>query len=260
MDVWHADGITDTQPIVLNAGEGIAAVNRGSGVSISHHWMVVLKNPVSNKVYVYQCDAGSGIEGDVIWSFMNESASSNSIQVYIIRMPDFGESNMPRFRISRIAGIKDGTRITRTVATHDTATTVPEVSAIEGPFVAFLADGLDDNIQTYAGSPIPIASAQRVGTIRNFMLGHILTLTHSAQMHGGALGYAASEYEVWPGERRYGAQFNDDTIVLSPGQGLAVIGGGNGLIETSEQAYLTIEIVGYVDSKRSVRTTYALGA
>jgi hypothetical protein len=38
-------------------------------------------------------------------------------------------------------------------------------------------------------------------------------------------------------------------VILHPGEGVAVVGGGFGLVETSEQAYLDIEIVGYVESE-----------
>lgn len=44
----------------------------------------------------------------------------------------------------------------------------------------------------------------------------------------------------------------DFPIILRPGQGLAVIGGGNGLIETSELAYMDIEICGYVYTANAV--------
>jgi hypothetical protein len=59
-----------------------------------------------------------------------------------------------------------------------------------------------------------------------------------------------AEYEIWPGDRRGALNFTE--IVLQPNEGVAVVGGGVGLVETSEQAYLDVEIVGYVDSPDAV--------
>lgn len=258
-DVWHADGIASTEPIVLRPGEGLACIRRAYGVAVSLQWGLV----VIDASHTYTCvfEAAPKYPYGPAWSVYNEQGSGINIGVMVIRMPDFGESNMPRFRLARIESIiaKAFTPAEApTLAKHDTQSDLSSIALVGAPFRYTLAGGLDDSISNYSGSPVPIAAAQRVGTFRQFMVGHTTTETATPNMHGGALGYASSEHEVWPGERRF-TSWDGDEIVLRPGQSLALIGGGNGTVETSEAAHLDVEIVGYIETSPTRRATFALG-
>lgn len=249
-NVWRADGIAETETIVLRPGEGIAAIKRAYGVPQAHHWNIVVS--VSGKTYRYPVrDTGSpcGL-GDAIWSLMNDSGAA-VVSVMVVSMPDIGESNIPRYRLSRIGGYEQGGTVVSAVA-HDTQSDLSALKAVQGPFIASWGNGLTMNYLNYQGTPISIAEQQKMGTFRQWLgLVGFVTETGAGRFQAGALGRGPNEVEVWPGERRGAAltpEGFEDVIVLAPGEGLAVIGGGNGLIETSEAAFLDIEVVGYVET------------
>lgn len=254
-DIWHADGISATEPIVLREGEGIAAIKRAYGLPQAHHWSITIRVSGTGKSYKYTLrDTGSPYcLGDAIWSLFNESGSGVIIQVYIISMPDLGESNIPRYRLCRIAGITQG-GVAIQVAKHDTNDDIRYVSGYAGPFVADFADGgLAINYLNYQGSPVPIASQQQIGIIRHF-LGSNPTYTET----GAPQFRFYNETEIWPGERRQG-NLENDSLYLNPGEGLAIIAGGAGLIECSENAYINVEFRGYQVEGRVSQPSYHAG-
>lgn len=248
-NVWRADGISETETIKLNTGEGIAAIKRAYGVPQAHHWNIVVS--VGGKTFRYPVrDTGSpGGLGEPIWALMNDAAGV-TVSVMIISMPDLGESNIPRYRLSRIGGYEQGGDVVSAVA-HDTQSDLSALKAVAGPFVAQWGNGVTTNYLNYQGTPITIAEQQKMGTFRQWLgLVGLITETGAGRFQAGCLGRGPNEVEIWPGERR-GATLTgdfDDSIILSPGEGLAVIGGGNGLIETSEAAFLDIEVTGYVET------------
>jgi len=258
-DVWHADGVADTEPIVLNEGEGIAVVKRAFGTARTHHWAVVVKVASTGATYRYAViETGDPFcIGDASWSLMNGSGSGIVLHVYIVSTPDTGESNMPRYRLARIYGIAaGGTQVTPIV--HDTATSVPEIAAYKGEFrPALNAQGIAMNYHNYQGTPITIVEQQRVGLIRNFMVGNVWTETAPPNYR------CYMPDEIWPGERRTGqsSTLENDSLLLNPGEGLAVIGGIAGLIETSIGAYVNVEITGYVQTPQiqQPRARYVMG-
>lgn len=257
-DAWHADGVSDTEPLILNEGEGLAVIKRAYGVCQSHHWQVVVKVVSTTNVYRFPvADAGSPYcLGDAVWSLMNNTGSGVVLQVYIVSMPDLGESNIPRFRLCRIYGINEG-GVAVTPVAHDTANSITEISAYKGEFRAALdAYGITLNINNYSGVPVSIAEQQSIGILRRFMVGTIHTETAPPNYR------CYMQDEIWPGERRMasGGGLDNDQLWLNPGEGLAVIGGIQGLIETSEAAFLNIEVAGYIVTPDTGGTnTYSRG-
>jgi hypothetical protein len=254
-DVWHADGISDTEPIVLREGEGVAAIKRAYGLPQAHHWSITIRVSGTGKSYKYTLrDTGSPYcLGDAIWSLFNESGSGVVIQVYVISMPDLGESNIPRYRICRIAGIVEGGTAIQ-IAKHDTNDQIQYVSGFMGPFRADFADGgLVINYLNYQGSPVTIAQQQQIGIIR-----HLLHSNPIYTESGTPPFRFYNETEVWPGERRQGGLEND-ALYLNPGEGLAILGGGAGLIECSEGAYVNVEFRGYQFEGRLSQPSYHAG-
>jgi hypothetical protein len=243
-DVWHADGQGDTQPIVLREGEGIAVLKRAYGVCQAHHWQVVVKVVSTGNTYRFPVtDAGSPYcLDDPVWSLMNGTGSGIVLNVFIVSMPDLGESNIPRFRLCRISGINEsGTEIAPVA--HDTNNTLTEIKAYRGEFRAAPdVDGLTINYLNYQSTPVTIAEQQNIGTFRRFMVGTIHTVTAPPNYR------CFMQDEIWPGERRMGSAggLSLDAIWLDPGEGLAVMGGIQGTIETSEGAFINVEITGYI--------------
>lgn len=257
-DIWHADGVPETEPIVLNEGEGVATIKRAYGVPRAHTWTVTVRVSGTGASYRYIIhDCGDpGTIGDAYWSLMNGSGSGVVLQVYVVTMPDLGESNIPRFRLARVVGRSTDDGASVTPVAHDTSNALPELAAYKGDFrPALQAQGISTNYWNYQGTPVTIAEQQRIGLLRNFMIGKIVTETAPPNL----MMYGADE--IWPGDKRAQGTLVDDSLWLNPGEGLAVIAGGQGLIEASEGAYVNIEMTGYVEttSINQPRARYALG-
>jgi len=253
-DIWHADGAPATEPIVLRAGEGIALIKRAWGQPQGMHIRLVVRNTATGRVYTWDDSGLAGTPDELnkaIFSFMNESGSGLVLQVYVIMFPDLGEENQPRFRVVRCgAGFQDGfvgTSVTPSL--HDTAGSVTDLAAYAGPMKVFAYArkcGAQVNYYDYQILPVTTAEQQKVDTFRQWLHAGTYTMktTGSPVMLWDVLSRA--EPELWPGDRRGTGSGVDMPIFLWPGEGLAVIGGGNGLIETSELAYIQIEMAGYV--------------
>jgi hypothetical protein len=251
-NLWHADGNPDTEPIILNAGEGFCLTRREFGLPQAFHFGVTVRVVGTNRTYKYRDgDCGSALEkGMASIALINGTGSGVVLQVFIVSLPDMGEENIPSYRIVRVASGQfepefPGTAVT--IIPHDTANTLTEIEAKRGamrlkPFASTL--GVNVNYQGYEILPIPVADQQRFDCFRRWLgAGPYITDTGTVTLSVDAL--SRSEFEIWPGDRR--GAMSQTEIVLRPGQGLAVVGGGAGLIETSEQAYLDIEMCGYVE-------------
>jgi hypothetical protein len=249
-NVWHVDGDSDTEPLVLNAGEGIAIVRREFGLPQAMHFGMTIKVVSTGATYKWSDgDIGSALEkGQASIALMNGAGSGVVLHVMILSFPDLGEENIPSYRIVRVGGSVDANfpGTSATVIAHDTANTLTEVTAIRGPAnfaPASAKNGMQIDYLNYQNTPITTVMQQRADCFRRWLgAGPYITETGTVTLLPEVL--SRSEYEVWPGDRR-GSQ-SDCEIILHPGEGIAVIGGGFGQIETSEQAYLDIEISGYL--------------
>ncbi len=260
-DFWHADGITDTEPIVLRENEGIGVAQASLGMNRTSTWTVTVRVAGTGNVYRYRVDHGAveiqnaGGAAGLIWTLRNNTGSGVVLQVMVVSDPDVGESNHPRFRITKTSGMAGlgGRETSVTPVAHDTANSLSEVACYAGPFRPRLQmEGITQNYWDYGSTPVTIAEQQKAGTLRQFLFGQaMLSFTGSPQMHAGMLGYGSSGEEVWPGERRF-SSWSDDVVLLSPGESIAVIGGGAGSIETSVLANMEVEIQGYIQTPDAV--------
>lgn len=252
-NVWHVDGDTDTEPLVLNPGEGFALVRREWGLPQAFHFGVTVRVVGTNRTYKYRDgDVGSvlGI-GMASIALINGAGSGVVLQVMIVSLPDMGEENIPRYRIMRCgAGMdidKAGQAVT--VVPHDTANSMADVAAYRGAMQVLpeaAKNGMQINYHNYQNTPITTLMQQRADCFRVWLgVGPYITETGTVTMSHDM--FSRSEFEVWPGDRRGAGHGGDQEIILWPGQGIAVVGGGGGFIETSEQAYLDIEICGFVE-------------
>lgn len=252
-DVWHADGVSDTEAIVLREGEGIACMKRAWGLPQSMRFGLVVRVASTGKVYKWMdSDIGTPDELNApLWSLMNETGSGIVLQVYIINFPDLGEENQPKFRLMKCLSQQDdvaklGTEVSLSV--HDTSKSITEVVAVTGPtrVLAFASgEGSPVRYHDYQTALVSTAVQQMSDNLRIFSgVGPYMRTTSSPLMTANLLSRA--EPEVWPGDRRGVGAGLDFPIILRPGQGLAVVGGGAGAIETSELAYLELEMSGYV--------------
>jgi hypothetical protein len=249
-DLWRADGVADTQPIVLREGEGIAIVKRAWGVPQSMR--LAITAVIATKTYHWS-DSSFGTPwglNDALVSLMNETGSGLIVYVYVASMPDLGEENIPKYRLVKCQTVFDnafnGTSVN--ISRHDTSASIGDVACYAGPMRIYpwaAGEGAQAKYHDYQSTPVTTAEMQKVDCIRIWGgCGPYMRTTSSPVMLVDVLSRA--EPEVWPGDRRGTGSGVDMPIVLRPGQGLAVLGGGAGGIETSEQAYLPFEMVGYV--------------
>jgi hypothetical protein len=253
-NVWHVDGDSDTEPLVLREGEGFALVLREFGLPQAMHLGVTIRNLSTGATYKWSDgDFGTAFEkGMASIALINGTGSGVVLQVMIVSLPDLGEENIPSYRIVRVAGGSADVNWpghTETVIAHDTANSLAEVVARRGPMTllpASAANGLQIDYHNYQNTPITTVMQQRADCFRRWLgAGPYITETGTVTLAADAL--SRSEYEIWPGDRRGVSGTQGGEIILNSGQGVAVIGGGFGQIETSEQAYLDIEIMGYLE-------------
>lgn len=252
-NVWHVDGDSDTEPLVLNEGQGFCLTRREFGLPQAFHFGVTIRVVGTSRTYKYRDgDCGSVLaKGMASLALINGTGSGVVLQVMIVSLPDLGEENIPSYRIIRCSAEMDADKagIAVPIYAHDTANTLSELTAYRGAMKVLPAgavNGIQIDYHNYQNTPITTLMQQRVDCFRRWSgAGPYITETGTVTLNADILSRA--EYEVWPGDRR-GAGGNSDTeIILWPGQGVAVVGGGFGMIETSEQAYLDIEITGYLD-------------
>jgi len=258
-NVWHADGDTNTEPLVLNEGEGFCLTRREFGLPQAFHFGVTFRVIGTNRTYKYRDgDVGSALQkGMASIAMINGVGSGVVLQVMVVSLPDLGEENIPSYRIVRVGAALQEGGTPAPVYAHDSANTLPEVAAYRGAMRLLPASangGVPVNYHSYIALPLPVLDQQKLDCFRRWSgAGPYITETGTVTMCADVL--SRSEYEVWPGDRR-GTGIADDhgehIIRLWPGQGIAVVGGGFGQIETSEQAYLDIEIVGYLEDEYDV--------
>lgn len=243
-NVLHRAVDSTLQAITLREGEGLASIQRAFGVPQSEHWSLTIRVIATGKTYRFKIDGcGSTYEPDAPkWVLFNTVGSGVVLEVCVVNFSDMGEENIPRIRITRIGGIDSNPSVTEiTPLKHDTSSDFSDIKAYIGEFrVKVLAQtqGVPINYNDYQILPIPIATQQQVDTFRQFSMAEPkYSLTHAPPLR------FENECERWPGDRR-GVNAIDDEIIIHPGEGIALLAGGNGLIDTSELAYYNIEIIG----------------
>lgn len=255
-NVLHKGDDSNLQAVVLREGEGLACIKRAFGIPQAHTWSFTVRISGTAKTYRYSArNLGSPrLVNQPIWALFNGSGSGVVLEVMVVNHVDLGESNIPKMRIVRsggICGIGEGVAVTP--IKHDTAADLTGVSAFAGPFQAYpLARdlGVRINYLDYQVTPTAIADQQRADCFRMFLMaGPIYNVLHAPSLR------FENASERWPGDRRGVFAINDE-LVLTPGQGIVIVGGGNGLVECSEGAYVDVEIIGRVFSYQAVSVAY----
>lgn len=245
--IWWSGGTSDLEGIVCREGEGVALVRRDYGQPQAFHWTIRIKDNSTGDCYCRTiASAGSTLIDGASFAFFNGSGSGATYTVYAIGFPDFGESNIPRVRVAKITGydyVSGDTPATGSIAVHDTDTDTTGVEVPAGPFIAKTwgkDHGIDLDYLNYQ-TTIPIAAQQRAGTYRQVLQSDPwYSLTHSPILR---FENADMVYGYSNASGHATGHFDDDYISLNPGEGLALLGGGGGLVETSEMAYYDIEFI-----------------
>lgn len=245
--VWWSGGTSELEGIVCREGEGVAMVRRDYGQPQAFHWAIRIKDNATGSCYVRTlATGGSVLIGAASFAFFNGSGSGKTYTVYAISFPDFGESNIPRVRVAKITGydyVSGDTQGVGSIAKHDTATDTTGIEVPAGPFVARCwgkDNGISLDYLNYQ-TTIPIAEQQRAGTYRQLLQSdpwYSLTHTPNLRLENADVVWG---YSTAAGQ--HDNHFDENYISLNPGEGLALLGGGNGLVETSEMAYYDVEFI-----------------
>lgn len=256
-NIIHKMWDSDTEPIMLHEGEGLACIQRVFGVPRAMHWNILIRVVSTGYTYRYAIeDSGTPYTVDSpIWCLFNTSGSGINIEIYVISLVGFGEYNLPRFRMIRTGADPDTVGgETVSIVKRDTAATIGDVIVKKGPIVAYpLAGnhGVTMNYLDYQGTPILAMIQQKADLFRNFMIvspQYTVTTTPSLRLE--------NETERWPGDRR-GAGAIDDDIIINPGEGFAIVGGiqnqsGTYPPEASEMCLVNVEIDCYQSTPSAV--------
>jgi len=251
-NIWHVDGVSNTEPLVLREGQGFCLTRREFGLPQAFYFGVTIRVVGTGRTYEYkESDVGSVLEkGMASIALINGVGSGVVLQVMIVSLPDLGEENIPSYHIVRVSGSSQdpyNPGDPGTIIAHDTANSMTELRAVRGGvrlLPASAVNGVPVNYHGYIALPLPVLDQQRLDCFRRFSgAGPYISEAGTVTMSADAL--SRSEYEIWPGDRR--GAISQCQLILHPGQGIAVLGGGGGLIETSEQAYLDIEMCGFIE-------------
>lgn len=255
-NIIHKEVDSNLEPITIQSSEGIAIFQKAFGVPHSLHFEIVVKETeFYGATFKYLID-DLGTEELIDKPLFAIYNGGTSMNVYIISMPNMGEENIPRYRLVRTEATDwqfGGTAVTPVL--HDTQTTLTsDILAYKGPMRYYplaRTHGAWTDYYDYQTAAASVLQMQKTDTFRQWLAaGPWIRTTGSPAMLAEAL--TRGEPEVWPGDRRGTGADIQDYIILRPGQGLAVIGGGGGLIETSELAYAEIEMTGFIFTEGDV--------
>jgi hypothetical protein len=234
-DILNLGGDTNVERVVLREGEGVALVLDSYGQSRAGQINITVRNESSGATYQYRSRAIGHpyLQGQAMVSLLNGSGSGVVLGVHISQYPNDGESNLPSLRLARIEQVTDGSSVTPTA--HDTGTAVPAALQCSAGDMATKLYGFGGGVpidwNVTHGAQMSVAAQQKGGTFRwGIGARQYPSLAVSPGLQ------APSEAERVLFDARAGSG-----IVLRPGEGLAVLAGRAGTLETSTFAYFDIE-------------------
>lgn len=227
------DGTGAIEYVILREGEGIALRLDGYGWPRAGQINITVRDMSSGATYQFRSrDIGYPyLVGQPILSLFNGAGSGVVLGVFASEYPNDGEANFPTFRIARIDGVSGGTAVTPWAS--DTNNSVPAaLQCWAGDMETRLAGstlGVPYDWQYTHGALMSVAVQQRGGTIRGITG---LDPRHNVGLTPG-LQIGQEENVI------YSARAGDG-IVLRPNEGLALLTGRGGALETSTFAYVDV--------------------
>lgn len=233
-DVLRFQGNSTIERIVLREGEGVAVVLTAHGWPRAGQINFTVVNQSTRETYQFRSrDIGHPYLTDsAMIGILNGSGSGVVLEVNAAEFPNDGESNYPVFRLAKIARATDGDAVTPIAADTDNA--VPEALVCTGgDFDSGLygsGQGVQFDWQTTHGATFSITQQQNVATLRR------LSGVHPFNTVGVTPGLRVGQEDV----ELYCAPAGSG-IVLRPQEGLALLAGRAGVIESSTFAYFDVE-------------------
>ena len=232
-DLLRQGGDSNIELVVLREGEGVALQLDAYGWPRSAQINLTVRDMSSGATYQFRTrDIGHPyLIGQPIISLFNGSGSGVVLGVYASEFPNDGEANFPGFRIARIDGVSGGNAVTPWAS--DTANSVPAA------------------LQCWAGDFETRLAGQTQGVPYDWQYTHGALMSVAAQQRGGTLRAITGVDPAWNVGQTPGLQYGQEEkivysalagsgIVLRPNEGVALLAGRGGALETSTFAYLDV--------------------
>lgn len=233
-DVMRFGGDATIERIVLREGEGVAFVLDAFGFPRAGQINVVLAVQGTNATHQFRSrDIGHPYRvGDALLALFNGAGSGVVLEVNAIEYPNDGESNFPTFRLAKIDRATGGDAVSPVAADTDNAIPAALV-CMGGDFDSALfgsGQGVQYDWATKHGATLSVLQQQNIGTLRR------ITGTN----HFGGIG-VSSGLRPGPEEVELFSAPAGSGIILRPQEGLALLAGRAGALESSTFAYLNVE-------------------
>ena len=250
MDLGSIARMTDVtvEAVMLREGEGLAGVLSLFGYDRTVNVAIMVTNLATGATYHYDAVTGyPATIGQAMVSVFNAAGSGVTLAVRAVYMPSTGTATIPQFRLARISGLLSNTATTETPIAHDPAypaSRVPWVACVKGPALAELLgreNGLPLTWESDAGAQIPVALQQRVGRFRNRVYAPWGANADSLLTPPASMASSGTLYSD--------GGMSNGALALGCGEGLAVLGGREGLIDDSTFQTWEVEITYTVQQK-----------
>lgn len=229
------------EPIVLREGEGLAYTQTASGVPHAGAVRFRVRVVGTSRTYIFRGkNVGTVIPGKALCALMNNTGSGVVLEVNAVSEFEDGTATLPSLRLALTDGYFEGygepSVGTATPMDTQASNALPStVKLIQGPFLARLAGdsrGVPyEWYRTHGTGGFSVANQQQAGSLRGVVRvprpntpGATTTISKD---HGVTLFKAMS----------------GSGIVLGRGEGLSVLLGRGGTIETSSYAFYNIRFV-----------------
>lgn len=232
--VWYSLNNSPVERIVLREGEGIALSLASFGQPRSGEFNLVVRNTSSGATYQFRSDAVGtpGCVGQGVVSLLNGAGSGVILEVAHIEWMPNGETTYPGFRLAKIDKIIDAATTVTPIA-NDTSHSAPAALQCSGGSSSRYLWGWGNAIQyDFYGSFIGVTAQQNIATLRRKS-----DLHPFFNMSGNTPGIAPGQDANILFEAKAGSG-----IILRQSEGLALLAGRVGNLDTSTFAYFNVEM------------------
>lgn len=248
---------TNLENIILREGEGFALFQSAFGLAHSMTINVIIRNISSGATYTIR-SKGCGtarILSKPIFGILNGSGSGVTLSLQIFQIPSEGEAtSISTNRLVMIEGYDGGDDISSSITAHDTAFAVPSfVKGIAGPFTAYPIGKSTTNNYFWNithgtnANEASIASQQQYGRLRSTVLIPWGTNQGSSMLTGNYY------YNYYNHNKQKSSM---DPIILRAQQGIALVSGRAGTIDSStynyKEVFITFTIIDESASNQGV--------
>lgn len=233
-----AAGRTPVEPLVLREGEGIAYAQVSSGIPHTTAVVLRVRDVSSGHTYIYRSrDAGTRVPGRMLLALMNNTGSGVVLEVNAIYEFEEAQAIVPAVRLALTEGYFEGYGDPSfgSAVALDTLGVLPStVKLIEGSFLARLpgdARGVPYEWYRTHGTNFSVANQQQAGSLSSQVRIPRVNTPGTTTMPVYDNGFTIFKAKAGAG------------IVLGRGEGLSVLSGRAGVIETSSFAFYNVRFV-----------------